>query len=80
MTVGGKAVELTVTENELLRVLSLDPGRVVTFETLLRRVWAKDEKGDANLVRTSSGTSAASSATARPAPPTSSTTAASATA
>ncbi|MCY4661746.1 MAG: helix-turn-helix domain-containing protein [Acidobacteria bacterium] len=40
-----------MTEYELLRVLSLDPGRVVTFETLLRRVWAKDEKGDANLVR-----------------------------
>ena len=51
VTVGGEAVELTVTEYELLRVLSLDSGRVVTFETLLRRVWAKEEKGDANLVR-----------------------------
>ena len=51
VTVGGEAVELTVTEYELLRVLSLDAGRVVTFETLLRRVWAKDEKANANLVR-----------------------------
>ena len=51
VTVGGEAVELTVTEYELLRVLSLDSGRVVTFETLLRRVWAKDEKANANLVR-----------------------------
>ncbi len=51
VTVGGEAVELTVTEYELLRVLSLDAGRVVTFETLLRRVWAKDEITDANLVR-----------------------------
>ena len=51
MTVGGKVVEPTVTEYELLRVLSLDAGRVVTFETLLRRVWAKDENANANLVR-----------------------------
>ena len=28
-----------------------DAGRVVTFETLLRRVWGKDEKANANLVR-----------------------------
>ena len=51
VTVGGEAVELTATEYELLRVLSLDAGRVVTFETLLRRVWAKPEKTGANLVR-----------------------------
>ena len=51
MTVGGEAVELTATEYELLRVLSLDAGRVVDFDTLLRRVWAKRENADANLVR-----------------------------
>ena len=51
VTIGGKAVELTATEYELLRVLSLNAGRVVTFETLLRRVWAKRESADANLVR-----------------------------
>ena len=51
MTVGGETVDLTATEYELLRVLSLDPGRVVTFETLLRRVWAKPESAGANLVR-----------------------------
>ncbi|MCY4506035.1 MAG: hypothetical protein OXG35_03615 [Acidobacteria bacterium] len=33
VTVGGEPLELTVTEYELLRVLSLDAGRVVTFET-----------------------------------------------
>ena len=38
VTVGGKAVECTAIEYELLRVLSLDAGRVVTFDTLLRRV------------------------------------------
>ena len=51
VTVGGDAVDLTATEYELLRVLSLDAGRVVTFDTLLRRVWAKRENADANLVR-----------------------------
>jgi len=51
VTVGGEAVEFTATEYELLRVLSLNAGRVVTFETLLRRVWAKRESADANLVR-----------------------------
>ncbi len=51
VTVGGKAVELTATEFELLRLLSLHAGRVVTFETLLRRVWAKRENPNANRVR-----------------------------
>ena len=51
---GGEAVDLTATEYELLRVLSLDAGCVATFETLRRPV---------------SGTCGASSATARPAPP-----------
>ena len=51
VTVGGEAVDLTATEYELLRVLSLDAGRVLTFETLLRRVWGKPESAGANLVR-----------------------------
>ena len=51
VTVGGETIHLTATEYELLRVLSLDAGRVVTFDTLLRRVWAKRENADANLVR-----------------------------
>lgn len=42
-------VDLTATEYELLRVLSLDAGRVVTFETLLWRVRAKPESAGANL-------------------------------
>ena len=32
-------------------MLSLDAGRVVDFDTLLRRVWANREKADANPVR-----------------------------
>ncbi|MYI07740.1 MAG: response regulator, partial [Gemmatimonadetes bacterium] len=39
VTVAGRAVELTATEYELLRVLSLNAGRVVTKDVLLRRIW-----------------------------------------
>ena len=40
VTVAGRRVELTATEYELLRVLAQEAGRVLTHETLLRRVWA----------------------------------------
>ncbi len=51
VTVGGDAVELTATEYELLRVLSLHAGRVVHFDTLLRRVWAGSDEVQPNTVR-----------------------------
>ena len=51
VTVGGSAVHLTATEYELMRLLSRNAGRVVTYDTLLRRVWAKRENADANPVR-----------------------------
>ena len=51
VSVGGQPVELTPTEYELLRVLALDAGRVVTYDTLLRRVWEGRDGTDANLVR-----------------------------
>ena len=51
VSVAGNPVELTATEFELLRVLALDAGRVVTFETLLRRIWSGRDSADANLVR-----------------------------
>ena len=38
VTVAGRPVELTATEYELLRVLAQDAGRVLTHETLLRRL------------------------------------------
>ncbi len=50
--VAGNPLELTATEFDLLRVLSVNAGRVVTFESLLRQVWGKREKGDPRLVRT----------------------------
>ena len=51
VTVTGRAVDLTATEYELLRVLSLNAGRVVPFDTLLDRVWAGRSGADANTVR-----------------------------
>ena len=51
VAVGGRRVELTATEYELLRVLSLNVGRVVTYDTLLRRVWHGRDSSDARLVR-----------------------------
>ena len=39
VTVGGRAVALTATEYELLRILSVHAGRVVTSESLLRQAW-----------------------------------------
>ena len=51
VTVGGREIELTATEFDLLRVLSLEAGRVVTYEALLRRVWNGRETGNVDLVR-----------------------------
>ena len=51
VTVAGRAVELTATEYELLRVLSHGAGRALTHETLLRRVWAGRGNGDPKIVR-----------------------------
>ena len=51
VTVAGREVELTATEYELLRVLSLNAGRVVTYDDLLRKVWSGREAGDVDLVR-----------------------------
>jgi len=51
VTVAGRQVTLTATEYDLLRILSLNAGRVVTYDTLLRKVWAGRESGDLDLVR-----------------------------
>ena len=51
VSVAGRAVELTATEYELLRVLSLNAGRVSTYDTLLRQVWGGRGHGDPKLVR-----------------------------
>ena len=52
VSVAGQAVELTAMEYELLRVLSLNAGRVTTYETLLRQVWGGRQTGGSARLRT----------------------------
>ena len=47
----GEPVDLTATEFELLRELSLNAGRAVPHEALLESVWEGRENADANLLR-----------------------------
>ena len=51
VSIDGKPVKLTATEYELVRVLAFDAGRVVSYDKLLRRVWAGRDGTDTNLVR-----------------------------
>ena len=51
VTVAGSEVTLTATEFDLLRVLALNAGRVVTYDALVRQIWGGRETGDTNLVR-----------------------------
>ena len=44
--VAGRRVQLTATEYELLRVLSVNVGRVLTHESLLRQAWRGRHSGD----------------------------------
>ena len=52
VTVGGRRVRLTATEYELLRILSLNAGRVVTYGALIRQMWPAPNRGDSDRVRT----------------------------
>ena len=45
VTVAGRPVTLTVTQFEVLRVLSTNAGRAVTYESLLRRAWGRRDRG-----------------------------------
>ena len=51
VTLAGRALELTATEYNLLRVLALNAGRVATYDTLLRQVWGGRNYGEPKLVR-----------------------------
>ena len=51
VTVAGRRVELTATEYDLLSALSLNAGRVLTHDGLLRRVWHGRDSADARVVR-----------------------------
>ena len=52
VSVAGRYVPLTATEFDLLRVLALKAGRVVTTEALLRQVWSRRGADDNDRVRT----------------------------
>ena len=52
VTVEGDAVEMTATEYEILRILSVNAGRVVTYDALLRQVWEGRDAGGPALIRT----------------------------
>ena len=51
VTVGERVVPLTATEYELLRILSVNAGRVVASSSLLRQVWGARESTDSEPVR-----------------------------
>ena len=51
VTLRGREVELTATEYDLLRVLSLGQGRVATYDALLRQVWSGRSHANPKLVR-----------------------------
>ena len=48
---GARAVALTATEYELLRILSVNAGRVVTFESVLGQTWDAHEPTDTERAR-----------------------------
>ena len=50
VTAGGKPLDLTATEYDLLRVLSVNAGRVMTYDSLLRQVWNGTNSGNHRLV------------------------------
>ena len=51
VSVDGRAVSLTATEYEILRILSVHAGRVVTSESLLRQAWDSRGSTDTERVR-----------------------------
>ena len=45
VTVAGRPLELTATEFDLLRALSVNAGRVLSYDSLLRKVWGRHAFG-----------------------------------
>ncbi len=52
VTVANQPVKLTATEYKLLCELSVNAGRVVTYDQLLRRVWDPADARDVRVIRT----------------------------
>ena len=53
VTLAGRPIELTAIQYRLLVELSVNAGRVLTYEHLLRRVWGTDGDADVRPMRTS---------------------------
>ncbi len=51
VTLAGQPMELTATEYDLLRELSVNAGRVMSYDLLLRRVWHRSGSRDSRRVR-----------------------------
>ena len=51
VSLSGEEVPLTATEYKLLYELSVNAGRVLTHDQILRRVWGPDYSGESQLVR-----------------------------
>jgi two-component system KDP operon response regulator KdpE len=49
--VSGKEVQLTPTEYDLLRILVVNAGKVLTHHQLLRQIWGTGYEADAHLLR-----------------------------
>ena len=52
VTVASGPLDLTATEYKLLFELSVNAGRTVTYDQLLRRVWGQAHSGDLRVIRT----------------------------
>ena len=52
VTVATRPLQLTATEYELLRVLSVNAGRVVTYGALISQIWKGPDSSDQDRVRT----------------------------
>ena len=52
VTLGGNPVDLTAIQYRLLVELSMNAGRIVTYENILRRVWGTYGDGDVRPIRT----------------------------
>jgi two-component system KDP operon response regulator KdpE len=51
VTLAGEEVHLTPTEYELLRLLALNPGRVLTHRQLLTKVWGSEYSEETHTLR-----------------------------
>ena len=51
VTLAGLPVQLTATEYQLLFALSVNAGRVLTHDQLLRRAWDPKRQGDLRALR-----------------------------